>query len=65
MGDEEAVEYFAIDPSTGTVVLKKSLVDATTSRYTVSSIPECCNIQPPVGLLNLIAKISIKKLFYQ
>lgn len=36
VGNDEAKEYFAIDPVEGTIVLKKSLVDATSSRYTVS-----------------------------
>ena len=39
-GDEEAQEFFAIDPLEGTVVLRKSLVDVPTARYTVSEHPK-------------------------
>lgn len=35
-GDEAALEFFAIDLETGVVVLRKSLVDVPTTRYTVS-----------------------------
>ena len=36
IGDEAAMEFFNVDPDTGTVTVKKMLYPGTTLEYTVS-----------------------------